>query len=58
VKRCFRGSEDFEPLTKLVVQVADQYCKGKIVSLLEGGYNPNALAESIEAHLHELTAAR
>jgi acetoin utilization deacetylase AcuC-like enzyme len=27
------------------------------VSLLEGGYNPARLAESVEAHLRELIAA-
>jgi acetoin utilization deacetylase AcuC-like enzyme len=39
-------TEDFEPLTKLVAQVAYQHCGGKIVSLLEGGYNVEKLAES------------
>ncbi len=32
-------SEDFRDLTRLVLDCADQYCGGKIVSLLEGGYN-------------------
>ncbi len=47
-------TEDFETLTKLVLSVADQYCRGKIVSLLEGGYNLKALAESVECHLETL----
>lgn len=47
-------TEDFEPLTRLVGQVADQYCHGRIVSLLEGGYNVHALAESIECHMEAL----
>lgn len=47
-------TEDFEPLTKLVVQVADQYCQGKIVSLLEGGYNIEKLAECVECHMESL----
>lgn len=47
-------TEDFEPLTKLVVQIADQYCQGKIVSLLEGGYNIEKLAECVECHLEAL----
>ena len=49
-------SEDFEDLTQLVVGVADQYCGGKIVSLLEGGYNVDALAESVTYHLEALLA--
>jgi acetoin utilization deacetylase AcuC-like enzyme len=47
-------TEDFEPLTKLICQVADQYCQWRVVSLLEGGYNVRALAESIECHMQAL----
>ncbi len=49
-------SEDFADLTRIVQQIADTHAGGRIVSLLEGGYNPRALAESIEAHLTELTS--
>lgn len=49
-------TEDFEPLTKLVCQVADQYCQGRVVSLLEGGYNVHALAESVACHMEALAA--
>ena len=44
-------TEDFATLTKLVLDVADGYCNGRCVSLLEGGYNVQALAESVEQHL-------
>lgn len=47
-------TEDFDPLTHVVCQVADQYCGGKVVSLLEGGYNVQALAECIECHMEAL----
>ena len=47
-------TEDFSPLTNLVCQVADQYCGGKVVSLLEGGYDVQALAECIECHMEGL----
>jgi acetoin utilization deacetylase AcuC-like enzyme len=47
-------SEDFHDLTQLVVAVAEQYCGGRIVSLLEGGYNVDALAESVACHLESL----
>jgi acetoin utilization deacetylase AcuC-like enzyme len=47
-------SEDFQDLTELAVACADQYCGGKIVSLLEGGYNLSALAESVQAHIEIL----
>ena len=47
-------TEDFEPLTKLVRQIADEYCQGRLVSLLEGGYNVQALAESVTCHMEAL----
>ena len=47
-------SEDFAKLTDLVRQVAQSYCGGKIVSLLEGGYNTTRLAESVALHLEHL----
>lgn len=47
-------SEDFATLTRTVCQIADEHCHGRIVSILEGGYNPQALAESVDAHLGEL----
>lgn len=47
-------SEDFAPLTRVLLAIADQYAQGRIVSVLEGGYNPNALTECIEIHLEAL----
>jgi acetoin utilization deacetylase AcuC-like enzyme len=37
-------------MTKIVREIADATCKGRIVSMLEGGYNLDALADSVEAH--------
>lgn len=47
-------SEDFAKLTDMVRQVAQAYCGGKLVSLLEGGYNTTRLAESVGIHLEQL----
>ncbi len=47
-------SEDFQKLSQLVIGVANEHCHGKIVSLLEGGYNVTALAECVAIHLREL----
>jgi acetoin utilization deacetylase AcuC-like enzyme len=49
-------SEDFAELTRLVLQVADIHAGGRLVSCLEGGYDLDALAESVEVHLQELLA--
>ena len=47
-------SEDFCELTQMVADVAAQHCRGRLVSLLEGGYNVDALAESVQCHLETL----
>jgi acetoin utilization deacetylase AcuC-like enzyme len=48
-------TEDFEPVTRLLVEAANAYCQGRIVSLLEGGYNVHYLAESVACHMEALT---
>jgi acetoin utilization deacetylase AcuC-like enzyme len=48
--------EDFETLTKEIVAVAETHAKGRIVSLLEGGYNLPILAGCVAVHLHALGA--
>jgi acetoin utilization deacetylase AcuC-like enzyme len=46
--------EDFDELTKIVRNIATVHAEGRVVSLLEGGYNPPVLAECVETHLREL----
>jgi acetoin utilization deacetylase AcuC-like enzyme len=48
--------EDFEILTKAIVSVAETHARGRIVSVLEGGYNVPILAGSVAAHLQALGA--
>ena len=48
---------DFAWVTTELAGVARRHAKGRIVSLLEGGYDLAALAESAAAHLHALEAA-
>jgi acetoin utilization deacetylase AcuC-like enzyme len=47
-------SEDFQTLSATVLAIADQHCEGRLVSMLEGGYDPAALAECVEIHLQAL----
>jgi acetoin utilization deacetylase AcuC-like enzyme len=47
-------TEDFVELTSIVLNVAGTYAQGRVVSMLEGGYNPPVLAECIEAHVRAL----
>jgi acetoin utilization deacetylase AcuC-like enzyme len=45
---------DFAWITKWLVDVAERHAQGRIVSCLEGGYNLDALARSVAAHLRVL----
>lgn len=47
-------TEDFGPLTTSVMDVADAHADGKMISVLEGGYNPRVMAEAVELHLGEI----
>ena len=44
-------SEDFFQITKNIVELANVHSKGRIISFLEGGYDLQALSESIKQHL-------
>jgi len=46
--------EDFRDATLRVMEIAARRCKGRIVSLLEGGYAPSDLASSVAAHVGAL----
>ncbi|MEJ2177736.1 MAG: histone deacetylase, partial [Gammaproteobacteria bacterium] len=44
----------FSWMTKAMMELADQCCNGRIVSVLEGGYDLKALAESVTEHVRVL----
>ncbi|MCY2995435.1 MAG: histone deacetylase [Planctomycetota bacterium] len=44
----------YAKLTRMVRQIAEQNCQGRLVSVLEGGYGLEGLAASVEAHLRVL----
>ncbi len=46
--------EDFEEMTRDVLAVAKAHAEGRVVSLLEGGYNVPILAGCVSAHLDAL----
>jgi acetoin utilization deacetylase AcuC-like enzyme len=45
---------DFTWITQELVAFAEEYCQGRVVSLLEGGYDLEALAASAAAHVRAL----
>lgn len=48
---------DFAWLTTEICHVAERHCGGRLVSLLEGGYDLDALASSVAAHVRALMQA-
>lgn len=48
-------AEGFANLTKILQEIADQACRGQIVSVLEGGYDLQGLSTSVVAHLRQLS---
>lgn len=45
---------DFMWVTEQLTASAEKHCGGKVVSMLEGGYNLNALAKSVAVHVKTL----
>lgn len=48
------STEDFAWLTAAILEVADAHAEGRVVSTLEGGYDLDALAASVAAHVKVL----
>ncbi len=46
--------DDFVALTKLLLESAKTHCQGRLVSILEGGYNLRGLASAVTAHVQTL----
>lgn len=45
---------DFRWVTRLITEAADHYADGRLLSTLEGGYDLEALASSVQVHVEEL----
>jgi acetoin utilization deacetylase AcuC-like enzyme len=48
---------DFTDLTNVMLEIADQHCGGRLVSVLEGGYDLRGLASAATAHVQALEKA-
>ena len=48
-------SENYNEITKKIVEIANIHCQGRVISFLEGGYDLVALSESIKEHFFALT---
>jgi acetoin utilization deacetylase AcuC-like enzyme len=47
-------ADDFAWVTQKIMDVADQYAEGRLISLLEGGYDLQGLSSSVAAHVMTL----
>ena len=47
-------TEDYFTITKRVLETSKKFCNGKVVSILEGGYDLNALRDSTKRHVDAL----
>jgi len=47
-------SKDYYTMTKRIISLAKELCSEKVVSILEGGYDLNALKESVDYHVKSL----
>ncbi len=48
---------DFIELTELVLEIADKHARGRVLSVLEGGYSLDGLAAGVAAHVGRLITA-
>ena len=49
--------QDFAWVTRTIVDCAQRMCDGRVVSMLEGGYDLTALAKSVAVHVKTLMDA-
>ncbi len=47
-------SKDFYEITRRTLETVNKFCNGNVVSILEGGYDLEALAESANEHVNAL----
>jgi acetoin utilization deacetylase AcuC-like enzyme len=45
------SDEDFATLTKILMEMAGEFAEGRLVSVLEGGYNQAGLAKAVSSHV-------
>ena len=48
------SSEDYYKITKRTLEISKSFCNGRVVSILEGGYDLKALQDSTQRHVDAL----
>lgn len=49
--------DDFSDLTSILLELASDFSDGRLVSVLEGGYNQSGLALAVRSHIRALSGA-
>lgn len=50
--------DGFRALSRGLVEIAERWCNGRVLSFLEGGFEPDSLAKSARVHVEELSQWR
>lgn len=50
-------AQDFGWITQELLEIAEKQCNGRVISVLEGGYNLESLAQSVGVHVQHLIKA-
>ncbi|CDR33772.1 histone deacetylase [Criblamydia sequanensis] len=48
-------TETYEKASRAILEIAREHAEGRVISILEGGYNPKAIAECSLAHVKALS---
>lgn len=52
------SDDDFAELTTILLEMADKHAKGRLISILEGGYSLTGLASAVAAHAATLAGKK
>ena len=47
-------NDDFSEMTKEALRIAEKHAAGRVIGLLEGGYNLELLGDSVRSHIAAL----
>ncbi len=54
---CFDISDDgYRAMTETVMEIADKYANGRLISVLEGGYNLKGISDAVVSHVSTMLA--
>ena len=52
------STECYGKMTQKLMEIANDVCNGRILSMLEGGYDYSALADSVQLHVETLLSSQ